>query len=182
MYWQFKWIFTEAGAIRAASQSLATVALAQSKEEAASILKPSPKKEERPIITLCDKVKGTSEVKSLLQHEKLPSRKIVERDESLRVKKAETKVPSPKPKLPSRKVYEPDLKSLKDDQKTSKQNTGNEPNKKVTTPTATKRKSPVTPTTSSVSRCGSKIQTSSRIPLILQQFYESWKKIWNWKT
>jgi len=140
---------SKAGAIRAASQSLATVALAQSKEEAASILKPSPKKEERPIITLCDKVKGTSEVKSLLQHQKLPSRKIVERDESLRVKKAETKVPSPKPKLPSRKVYEPDLKSLKDDQKTSKQNTGNEPNKKVTPPTATKRKSPVTPTTSS---------------------------------
>lgn len=141
-------ILTEAGAIRAASQSLASVVLAQSKEEAATILKPSPKKEERPSINLCDKVKSNTEVKSLHLDEKLPNRKLVERDESLRPKKIEEKVISPKPKQPSRKVGEPDLKSPKTQQKTSKQSVPSESNKQATTPTTMKRKLPATPTSS----------------------------------
>jgi len=120
-----------------------------------NILRPSPKKEDRPDINLCDKIKTTasiqvsnSPVRSLIHDEKLPSRKLVERDESLRAKKSEAQVPSPKPKLPTRKLGESDMKSPKTEQKTRKENPTKESNKQAITPTATKRKSSVTPTSS----------------------------------
>ena len=149
---QYSTFLSEAGAIRAASQSLASVALAQSKEEAANILRPSPKKQERPVINLCDKVKSAAEVKSF-QDGKLPSRKLVETDNIM--KRIEAQVPSPKPKLPSQKVSKIDLKSPKNDQQISKHKVPNEPSKQATTPTTVKRKLPVTPS-SSVSQCSLK--------------------------
>ena len=170
-------ILLEPGAIRAASQSLASVALAQSKEEAMNILRPSPKKEDRPDINLCDKIKTTasiqvsnSPVRSLIHDEKLPSRKLVERDESLRAKKSEAQVPSPKPKLPTRKLGESDMKSPKTEQKTRKENPTKESNKQAVTPTATKRKSSVTPTSSERGGASVCLYFSSTVNLKQHQF------------
>lgn len=79
---------TQPGAIRAASQSLASVALAQSEKEAMSILKQSPTKDGRPDIKLTDKLKTlqyqnptTSKIfSSNAEIQSLPSRKLVESD------------------------------------------------------------------------------------------------------
>ena len=80
---------TAPGAIRAASQSLADAALAESEMEARNALKPSPLKADRPTINLAEKLKASkagdgqagpsSAVKRILVDDsKLPSRKVVE--------------------------------------------------------------------------------------------------------
>ncbi|XP_046463298.1 DNA repair protein XRCC1-like [Daphnia pulex] len=82
---------TQPGAIRAASQSLASAALAQSEKEALTILRHSPNKDgSRPDIKLTDKLKTlqtrsptvskTPTAAKVDQHSPLPSRKQVESD------------------------------------------------------------------------------------------------------
>ena len=78
--------------MHAASQSLASVALARSEEEAKNILKPPPKKEDRPAINLADKLKFVKSPRingnnleeglqrKVLSVNKLPSRKVIEID------------------------------------------------------------------------------------------------------
>ncbi|XP_057365407.1 DNA repair protein XRCC1-like isoform X2 [Daphnia carinata] len=94
------------GAIRAASQSLASVALAQSEKEAVNILKQSPKKDGRPDIKLTDKLKtlqyqsptASKTHSTSTEIQSLPSRKLVESD---RIRSC---VPStPPPTKPSNK-------------------------------------------------------------------------------
>jgi hypothetical protein len=81
----------EPGAIRAASQSLASAALVQSEKEALTILRHSPNKDgSRPDIKLTDKLKTlqtrsptvskTPTAAKVDQHSPLPSRKQVESD------------------------------------------------------------------------------------------------------
>ncbi|KAI9559746.1 D repair protein XRCC1 [Daphnia sinensis] len=106
---------TQPGAIRAASQSLASVALAQSEKEAMSILKQSPKKDGRPDIKLTDKLKAlqhqsptaSKTLSTSAEIQALPSRKLVESD---RIRSSVPSTPPPT-KPPKRKIDENKLKN-----------------------------------------------------------------------
>ena len=112
---------SERSAVRAASQSLASIALAESEQEAMNILRKTPKKEGRPDIKLTDKLKTSQShspttVKTAFikaeQDAMLPSRKEVESD---RPKPPVTHTtPTAKPK--SKKMEEKGRKSPASDE------------------------------------------------------------------